>query len=353
MSEIYILVDYLNRFESKVPSIPYRSGFDKELLSQEFKALGYKVKYVGLSEVDFKTTEFRNKYVLYTSIEDSGLLYKSFIEDIVMGVSLCGGILIPRIEILRSHHNKVFMEILKCSMGIEEKIQTSFYGTYYEVLRKSNEFNYPVVIKMADGAGSRGVCLARSRKELIHTTKRISNSHYWKSFIKDKLLLIKKLLKGEAAYKTESILRRKFIVQDYIKDLSGDFKVLVFGKKFYIFERPNRKNDFRASGSGSQKYKYGTAAKIPNGIFAYAQKIYSSLNVPNLSLDIAYTNDEFYLIEFQGINFGTIGQYKSNEFFVLGDNNEFHVIKERLPLERVYAESIDLFIKSTRKDDQI
>jgi len=44
--------------------------------------------------------------------------------------------------------------------------------------------------------------------------------------------------------------RSKFIVQEFIPDLSNDWKVLVFWDKYYVLRRKNRPNDFRASGSG-------------------------------------------------------------------------------------------------------
>ena len=47
------------------------------------------------------------------------------------------------------------------------------------------------------------------------------------------------------AYIRDSKYRKKFIVQNFIEDLSNDWKILVFGKKYYILCRETRKNDFR------------------------------------------------------------------------------------------------------------
>ena len=38
---------------------------------------------------------------------------------------------------------------------------------------------------------------------------------------------------------------------------------------------------------------------MPKEVLNYAEKIYNDLNVPNLSLDIAFDGNECYLFEFQ------------------------------------------------------
>ena len=80
MKNIYILVDYLNRFENKVPSIPYRSGFDKSLVNKSFAELGFEPVFLKYSQIDFNKYNFNNEYVIYTSIEDSKLIYKDYCD---------------------------------------------------------------------------------------------------------------------------------------------------------------------------------------------------------------------------------------------------------------------------------
>ena len=100
-----------------------------------------------------------------------------------------------------------------------------------------------------------------------------------------------------------------------------------------------------ASGSGHDNYIYGDKTPIPEGLLSFAKSVYDCLNVPNISLDIAYNGKEFYLIEFQAINFGSVCQVRANAYHRLTDNN-WLLVKEKLSLEKVYANSVGFYIKN-------
>lgn len=68
------------------------------------------------------------------------------------------------------------------------------------------------------------------------------------------------------------------------------------------------------------------------------------MKVPDLSLDIAYINNKFYLLEFQAIYFGTVGHWKSNCYFKKSEK-EWIKVDEKLNLEKVYVDSIVSFIR--------
>ena len=82
MDTIYLLTDYLNRFGSKHNSDIYQNGMNKKVLAQTFKNYGYKTKIIPINKIDFKNQEWKNKIILYSSQEDIGHFYKSYIEDI-------------------------------------------------------------------------------------------------------------------------------------------------------------------------------------------------------------------------------------------------------------------------------
>ena len=117
MTPLYVLLDYKGRFGTKWSALPYRSGFDKDRLSRAFSSHGFEVRYLGFSDVDFRTQNWNERLVLYASSEDRDLHYKGFIEDILLGLSMQGATLIPRFSFFRAHHNKVFMEILRDVIG--------------------------------------------------------------------------------------------------------------------------------------------------------------------------------------------------------------------------------------------
>ena len=179
----------------------------------------------------------------------------------------------------------------------------------------STHINFPLIVKEPQGAQSRGVYLASNNNRLKKITKRISRFFNLFYDVKDLLRPIR-----HKGYLRESLYRKKFIIQKFIPNLNHDWKVLIFHDKYFIFSRPTKKNDFRASGSGVEKYKYGSKCEYPNGIFDYARKISKTLNTPTLSLDIAFDGESFHLLEFQALYFGTVGFTKSDVYFKLINN---------------------------------
>ncbi len=99
----------------------------------------------------------------------------------------------------------------------------------------------------------------------------------------------------------------------------------------------------KASGGGYDNYFYGIQAKAPDGIFDFAKSIFDALNVPHLSIDLAFDGSSFYLIEFQCLYFGTAGIPYSNEYFVKIDNG-WAPVSRKYDVEKVYVDSIIRFI---------
>src|SRR5690606_38551235 len=93
---IYALTDYRGFFGSKHFAVPYRSGMDKGLLRNCFQSQNIDIEYIKANKIfDLKADEWDGKLVLYTSSEDPGYFYKSFIEDIVLYLEEIGAIVIP------------------------------------------------------------------------------------------------------------------------------------------------------------------------------------------------------------------------------------------------------------------
>jgi len=343
VERIYMLTDYKGFFGSKHNAIPYRSGMDKELLKKYLNGKGYDVQYLPFSDVDFRNMNFKNQFVLYTSSEDKGFYYKDYIEDIILGLSLQNAILIPEYKFLRANNNKVFMEILRDQININsiKNIKSHHFGTIEELKQKLGELNPQSVIKPASGAMSTNVNLSKNRKDVIKFGKKISRT---KDLLYE-LLDFGRSIKHKQ-YIRESRHRKKFIIQNFIKGLRNDWKIVIYGKKYYILYRGVRDNDFRASGSGKFEFK----EEIPHGILDFAEKIFNYFNVPNLSIDVAFNGKEFYLIEFQAIYFGTTTIDKS-PFYFTKENSKWVIHKEKSFLEKEYVESvIDYISKNFGKD---
>ena len=341
MKDLIILTDYKGYFGSKQKSNWYKSGMDLEKIQSLLMEKGFNSTVRCFSDIDLRNEDFNDKFIIYTSSEDSGYYYKDYIEDVIYALHLQGGNLIPRFEFLRANNNKVFMELLRDLLPISliKNIQSKHFGTVEKMMEHANFLQYPVVLKSAKGAMSTGVYLANNKTELKRFAKKISKTpNYYK-----KLWEYKNYIKFSGKIKLSSWFREKFIIQNFISELSNDWKVLVFGNKYYALNRKNRKNDFRASGSGLFDYREDT----PSELLDYAQMVYEQFNLPHISLDIAFNRNEFYLIEFQALYFGT-KTIENSPFYFVKMNNSWVIVKETSDLETEYVQSLSQYLSKTK-----
>ncbi len=344
MNKLFLLTDYKGRFGSRHDDRPYRSGMNLQVLKSAFMDSGFDAEYLSFSDVNPADAFWKGSVVLYTSSEDPGLIYKEYIEDIVFSLSNAGAEVIPRFEFLRANNNKVFMELLRDLMpeNIRGNLFSYHFGTLEEIAAKESEIKYPVIIKGFYGAQGRNVFLARNPGELQKIIKRkISlKSPVWLR-IKEYLRQLK-----HEGYKRDSFYRGRFVVQKFIPGLKNDWKVYFFGNKAFVFYRPVFPDrEFRASGGGYDNYKYGTDAGIPDGLLDFGWQIFLGLRVPNVSMDIAWDGNLFYMLEFQCVYFGTAGILgKYSPVCFLNNGAGWSVINNEGIIEKVYAESVAWFL---------
>jgi glutathione synthase/RimK-type ligase-like ATP-grasp enzyme len=339
INKIYILTDYKGFFGNKRFSTPYRSGMDLNCLTACFKTHGFKVEYIRLCDIDFRTMDFRNQLILCTSSEDNQSRYKGYIEDICYGLTMQGAYLIPPFQYVRAHNNKVFMEIMRDVINNDKMntIKGHYYGCVEEIHQQYHRYKGKTVLKGAEGAKSSSVFLAETPSDIIKKASDLSRS---KDFFAD-IWDYGRSLKHKG-YIRESRHRNKFITQTFIPGLKNDWKLLIFGKKIYALYRSTRKNDFRASGSGIFIFNQD---EIPDIVLDYAMDIFNILDVPNVSLDIGYDGTHIYLFEFQGIYFGSYTLERS-PFYFIKDIDKWSIIKTSSILEEVFAESVASYINN-------
>lgn len=334
MRKVIALTDYKNHFGSKWEAKPYRSGFDKRVLSEVCQSNGIDIEFVKMQEVDLQHDRWKGQDVVYTSSEESGLYYKNFIEDVVLALQLRGARPIPNYSYLRANNNKVYMELLR-DLRLGEELtgfSSHIYGTLEELEAdiEKGVIEYPCVVKQSAGAMSRGVFLAQNTDECLKYAKKASNTFRLKAAIKEKLRTLK-----HKGYKPESQNQNKFIVQPFIPGLSNDWKVLIFGDHYYVLQRGIKENDFRASGSG-YNYKAGSDSRIPISLLDWIKTIYDKFNVPHLSLDVAYDGNRGYLFEFQAVYFGTATHSYSDDYYTF-ENGSWVVKEKKLNQEEEHA----------------
>ncbi len=334
MNNIIILVDDRGFFYSSTREDG--GSLDVQKLKKNLETLNYNVEVKSFYEIEFHNI-YKDKIILYQSTEDPDLKYKDYIEDILLGLKNSGAILIPDFDKFRAHHNKTYMEILReiYDLNKDTNICSKKYGTIEEFKRDIEKHIFPVVIKPGAGSRSRKVYKAVNIRDAITKARKVSKTPTLTNFKR-----ATKAFFNRKDYKPISNYRGKFIVQNYVENLRGDYKILVYADKYYILERQNRTNDFRASGSG----KFSFPENPPIDLLDFSRNIFNKLRTPFASFDIALKNNQPYLIEFQFVSFGQYTLEKSL-FYFKNKGGIWKKIKETSDLEKVFAESVDKYIK--------
>ena len=293
---ILMLVDYRGQFYSAQRASTI--GMDISAIRSQFEARDARLDVVPFRDVDV-SLDYSSTFVLYQSSEDRDMHYKSYIADIILAIERAGGTLIPEYYLFVAHHNKAFLEMLRAQSPLPElsRIRSTVFGTLEDLLSyDTRQFSFPVVIKGAVGCKGQQVRLASNPKDLISIARKCSRS----SNTCDRFRFLAKrfLRKG---YIPESLHRRKFVVQTFLPGLTHDFKVLVYGKKYYVLKRDVRPNDFRASGSG--RFSYPEVP--PERVLDAAETIINYFCVPYISIDLAVTAIGCVAMEIQFLMFGT------------------------------------------------
>jgi hypothetical protein len=156
---------------------------------------------------------------------------------------------------------------------------------------------YPLVIKLASGAGSTNVRLVRS----------VDEAHTW-----IRLLFSRRVTSLDAMQLKESGLERRVraaarilmkgtypvfadngmepqsgyvLFQEFLPDNAYDTRVTIIGKRAFGYRRFNRDGDFRASGSGKIDWN---PREIDEGFVRYGFKLASMLSLQSCAIDGLY-----------------------------------------------------------------
>ncbi|MEV4656114.1 hypothetical protein [Micromonospora sp. NPDC049301] len=336
MQRLVLITDYLGAFYSTCRSAYPLPTMDVGRLADNFRQAGYEPQVTTYADLDL-SADLQGVPVLYTSSEDRGLEYRSWIEDLVLALETSGARTVPSYRFLRAHHNKVMMEALRTQLFPKEAalLRTRSFGTFEELAAVTEwAGSWPKVIKPSEGAGATNVALVDGRNALLKAARRIGRTRDLGGTAREHA---KRILRRDR-HQPRSLHRQKFIVQEFVPGLSGDFKVLRFGDRFYTLWRRNRPGDFRASGSGIWDFD-DTGGADRSALLDYAARISDTLGTPTASLDIGFDGSDFHLIEFQCIHFGTVTAEKSSQYYVK-TRGEWHSVPERCDIEAVFCQAI-------------
>ena len=299
-------------------------------LDRIISKLDFKVIIKTIIEID-KLCINESDIIIYTSSENPEI--RSYLKDNLFHLSN-KAYLIPSYKLLMAHENKGYQEILK-----KQEEFGNLFGNYLFDL-DNQTLPYPKVLKTSEGAGSSGVFLIKNEKELSE----IKRKHFSTSSIKRKIINIQRKISLNSRefelYKYRKSIFKLLIEQKFIPNLKHDFKVLVFGDRYFVLKRSVRKNDFRASGSGNFEF-----VEPPREVLDFAKEISEKLDNPYLSLDIAQSKHGCHLIEFQATNFGPYTLLNAPYRYIDKDG---HWLKEQncKDLEANYAYALNHYISS-------
>ena len=327
MKRLIILTDEESEFLVAKADFKNFTSMNIDKIKSYFQARDFTVSVYKFSELD-TNLNYQGIFFLYQTSEAPGTFYKRYIEDLVYFLEKQGAIMIPRHEFLKEHHDKIFMELMRSRFSDEslKTIKSKCYGSWVDAMNYNSTF--PVVIKQVSNSGGAGVFLARNRKEYEKKIKKAGNviiglspSDLLLNFIKNSLKKVVKLFSPEKSryvkYNTAPV-STPLVVQSFVEGLYGDYKVLVFGGKYYSMFRKNRKNDFRASGSGMF---YEVPEEDRKGLLSFARKLTSEIDFPIFGIDIGFDGKNYHLIEFQMIHLGTSALHRSKFWYEFHDND--------------------------------
>lgn len=316
--------------------LPTSKSIDVSLLVSLMHGYGFESEIVDIQDVQNALVNEEARYIV-GSHQNTNI--KKYINDVLTikfeGYKDC---LVPSLRNVLAHENK----------GIQALIMKEFPEIFvqqdYFYRDEGINVTAPKVLKRTYGAGSFGVALINNDEDYICKKR--------KMFLGDTTFNDIKFIISEWAKKTifrsrlskEHTLYFKkynpFVLQEFIPNLTGDYKVLVFGSKYYLLRRQVRDNDFRASGSG--KFMFEEA----NGkLLSFAMRVKEVLNTPYASLDIIERENGYGCIEFQCLHFGPYTQLNAEYYYEL-KGGEWVKYKNEYSLEQVYAESLAEFLKN-------
>ena len=290
---------------------------------------GYEVSLVSISQV-LNLGLSKTDIVIYTSAVDCSV--RAYITDVMYFVSKKCKI-IPSYESLLAHENKGFQQLYRD----ENEFGNLDGGYVFDVDDMNVEF--PFVYKQITGAGSSGVKLISENGDIKNIKRR-----YFGVGLKRKLIkLARRIMLSKKSYDIYGYLHKGFnqaVYQTYIRGLDCDYKVLIFGDKYFVLKRSVRGGDFRASGSGDFSF-----SDPPGEVLDFAQAVFFRLDVPYASLDIAISKEgECHLIEYQILNFGPYTLTNSRGFYYK-DESSWKFLEKKPDLEGAFSHALSLFIR--------
>jgi glutathione synthase/RimK-type ligase-like ATP-grasp enzyme len=280
-------------------------SFDVEKIAAAVKQRGYPVRIVGVSDLwRLKAAELRGA-VVYAATSMFGQ-YRVAFEAVVHRAEQLGAITLPRWEHYLSYENKVFAASIAESKEVRMPAHC-LVSSLTEVNEAMRYCGVPNVWKLPYGCASRNVRLVQDDKQANRLARRWLGSPVWGN--------------GANPSVASRICNRFFgfysgrgsgtiLVESLVSSPGYDWKVLVWNEKANALKRINRKNDFRASGSG-----VFLRQACSEQVLELAHESCRKLGLRWGSFDIVEGKHAPIVVEWQAVHFGTLTSDKADSFY--------------------------------------
>lgn len=215
--------------------------------------------------------------------------HKKMYSAVVPYLESIGVIVIPRYRDLLLLDSKVLVELVFKKANVERP-RTVVYFNLQAMKRDLESWIFPVILKENEGSGSSGVHLVESANELLkvanfrfYATKRLHDNRdllspkRWRRYAKSltkTIFFSGRILPLITGFGWHPLgLAAPLVVQAFVPQQKFDIRVTIIGGRAFFFLRHNRKNDFRASGSGAISYDQSMADSYIFQAFKIADEI--------------------------------------------------------------------------------
>lgn len=312
------------------------SSMDLLVIKESLASDGSSVDIVTFSYLKENIKKLDGYIIIYTSSQR--IEHKKYIEDVVYLLK-DKNTLIPSYEALLAHDNKGFQSILdkKYDLGL---IPSAYFCDLTEI-PDIERVEFPLVYKPANGASSTGVRKVSTISEL----KEAVREPFSISLESIKYLLKKYIFKSRYNakwYEYLAFAKNRFLIQKFIPGLEYDYKVLIFGDKYFILKRYVAENDFKASGSGIHSRDIGSdLVPVLNRARDFKNKFKSHI----YSLDICIKGNSTFIIEFQMTHVGPVTLTESDCYFKYDEEtHEWSEINSKSILEIEFANAVKQYL---------
>jgi len=298
-------------------------GYDLDILKRILEQGGVEVKVLGAHAISFKEQSIGNRQAaIYASSQAPN--YKQYLQDIVANLHFAGVQLYPSFDHMLAHEDKAFQafRLQRTDIAVPH---SNVFGDKEHAFEFLASASYPLVGKTPSGYGSSGVRLIRNEGE---------GQVFVEMNMKHRVLQKgrRKLMRAwQRMFPPDPVLGL-VLFQEYVPNLKGDWKVLIWGDNACGLYRENRPDDFRASGSGRIAF-----VDVPTDVLDFARNVLHKLGLPWGSLDIAYDDKACILLEYQAIHFGLTTADKGKFFYVRNADGQWEKRLGRIQIETEMA----------------